>query len=148
MRSKVDAVYKQDQKSYAQNMHNGFRGWLKEKYVKLICLLKGLKSDIEKLTVLPHATTADVFPWQQCVRVRHPKHWAGGRLNNGSHPCCVLYLKCLFTYIKHMSECMRVCKLVIDRYWFFISDTDYLYVYVPDNRYAEPIFIYCYKVNK
>ncbi len=27
-------------------------------------------------------------------------------------------------------------------------DTDYLYVYVPDNRYAEPIFIYCYKVNK
>ncbi len=37
--------------------------------------------------------------------------------------------------------------LVIDRYWFFINDTDYLYVYVPDNRYAEPIFIYCYKVN-
>ncbi len=37
--------------------------------------------------------------------------------------------------------------LVIDRYWFFITDTDYLYVYVPDNRYAEPIFIYCYKVN-
>ncbi len=38
-------------------------------------------------------------------------------------------------------------------YWstdidFFITDTDYLYVYVPDNRYAEPIFIYCYKVNK
>ncbi len=31
---------------------------------------------------------------------------------------------------------------------FFITDTDYLYVYVPDNRYAEPIFIYCYKVNK
>ncbi len=27
-------------------------------------------------------------------------------------------------------------------------DTDYLYVYVPDNWYAEPIFIYCYKVNK
>ncbi len=38
--------------------------------------------------------------------------------------------------------------LVIDRYWFFITDTDYLYVYVPDNRYAEPICIYCYKVNK
>ncbi len=39
--------------------------------------------------------------------------------------------------------------LVIDRYWFFITDTDtdYLYVYVPDNRYAEPIFIYCYKVQ-
>ncbi len=29
-----------------------------------------------------------------------------------------------------------------------ITDTDYLYVYVPDNRYAEPIFIYCYKVHK
>ncbi len=40
--------------------------------------------------------------------------------------------------------------VVIDRYWFFITDTDtnYLYVYVPDNRYAEPIFIYCDKVNK
>ncbi len=40
--------------------------------------------------------------------------------------------------------------LVIDRYWFFITDTDtdYLYVYVTDNRYSEPIFIYCYKVNK
>ncbi len=25
--------------------------------------------------------------------------------------------------------------VVIDRYWFFITDTDYLYVYVPDNRY-------------
>ncbi len=31
---------------------------------------------------------------------------------------------------------------------FFITDTDYLYVYVPDNRYAEPIFIYWYEVNK
>ncbi len=39
-------------------------------------------------------------------------------------------------------------KVVIDRYWFFITDTDYLYVYVPDNRYAEPIFIYCYKVSE
>ncbi len=24
----------------------------------------------------------------------------------------------------------------------------YLYIYVTDNRYSEPIFIYCYKVNK
>ncbi len=40
------------------------------------------------------------------------------------------------------------CRLVIGRYLFFITDTDYLYVYVPDNRYAEPIFIFCYKVNK
>ncbi len=31
---------------------------------------------------------------------------------------------------------------------FFDTDTNYLHVYVPDNRYAEPIFIYCYKVNK
>ncbi len=38
--------------------------------------------------------------------------------------------------------------VVIDRYWFFITDTDYLYVYVPDNRYAEAIFIYCYKVSE
>ncbi len=30
----------------------------------------------------------------------------------------------------------------------FRTDADYLYVYVPDNRYAEPIFINCYKVNK
>ncbi len=37
---------------------------------------------------------------------------------------------------------------MIDRYWFLITDTDYLYVYVPDNRYAEPIFIYCYKVSE
>ncbi len=48
--------------------------------------------------------------------------------------------------------CVCVCMyvLMIDRYWFFITDTDtnYLYVYLPDNRYAEPIFIYCYKVNK
>ncbi len=39
-------------------------------------------------------------------------------------------------------------KLVIDRYLVFITDNDYLHVYVPDNRYSEPIFIYCYKVNK
>ncbi len=32
--------------------------------------------------------------------------------------------------------------------YFFITDTNYLHVYVPDNRYAEPIFIYFYKVNK
>ncbi len=38
--------------------------------------------------------------------------------------------------------------VVINRYWFFITDTDYLYVYVPGNRYVEPIFIYSYKVNK
>ncbi len=31
---------------------------------------------------------------------------------------------------------------------FFITDTDYLYIYVPDNWYAEPIFIYCYKVSE
>ncbi len=37
--------------------------------------------------------------------------------------------------------------VVIDRYWFFITDTDYLYGYVPDNRYAEPIFIYKYFRN-
>ncbi len=43
---------------------------------------------------------------------------------------------------------LRKSKLVIDRYWFFITDTDYFYVYVPDNRYAEPKFIYCYKVHK
>ncbi len=38
--------------------------------------------------------------------------------------------------------------LVIADIDFFITDTDYLYVYVLDNRYAEPIFIYCYKINK
>ncbi len=38
-------------------------------------------------------------------------------------------------------------QVVIDRYWFF-TDTNYLHVYAPDNRYAEPIFIYCYKANK
>ncbi len=37
-------------------------------------------------------------------------------------------------------------RVVIDRYWFFRTDTDTdnLFVYVPDNRYAELIFIYCY----
>ncbi len=34
---------------------------------------------------------------------------------------------------------LQVYYVVIDRYWFFITDTNYLYVYVPDNRYAEPI---------
>ncbi len=44
----------------------------------------------------------------------------------------------------------RCFLLVIDRYWFFITDNDtnYLHVYVPNNRYAELIFIYCNKVNK
>jgi len=27
---------------------------------------------------------------------------------------------------------------------FLINDTYYVLVYVPNNRYAEPIFIYCY----
>ncbi len=44
---------------------------------------------------------------------------------------------------------MKLYKLqVIDRYWFFRTDTDYLNAYVPDNRYAEPIFIYRSKVDK
>ncbi len=30
----------------------------------------------------------------------------------------------------------------------FYNRYRYLYVYVTDNRYSEPIFIYCYKVNK
>ncbi len=51
----------------------------------------------------------------------------------------------IYIYIHAFSRCFY---LVIDRYWFFTTDTDYLHVYVPDNRYAEPIFIYCYKVNK
>ncbi len=43
-------------------------------------------------------------------------------------------------------ESIHRSQVISDR--FFISDTNYLYVYVPDNRYAEPIFIYCYKVNQ
>ncbi len=46
-----------------------------------------------------------------------------------------------------------MCSLIFIT--LFISDrptlifiTDYLYVYVPDNRYAEPIFIYCNKVSE
>ncbi len=34
----------------------------------------------------------------------------------------------------------KVSKLVIDRYLFFITDTNYLHVYVPYNRYAEYLF--------
>ncbi len=54
-------------------------------------------------------------------------------------------------YILIQVVVMTVTKeftLVIDRYWFFITDTDtyYLYVYVPDNRYAEPIFIGIYYI--
>ncbi len=37
--------------------------------------------------------------------------------------------------------------MVIDRYRFFITDTNYLHVYVSDNQYAEAIFIYWYKIN-
>ncbi len=60
----------------------------------------------------------------------------------------ILYF-CLCAYISHLCSSIKFAyRIVIDRYWFFITDTDYLYVYVPDNRYAEPIFIYCYKVNK
>ncbi len=35
-------------------------------------------------------------------------------------------------------------ELMIDRYWFFITDTDYLYVYVPDmqNRYLFTVIKY------
>ncbi len=43
---------------------------------------------------------------------------------------------------------VNVFILVIDRYWFFRTDTDYVHVYVPANRYSEPIFIYCYKVDQ
>ncbi len=41
----------------------------------------------------------------------------------------------------HGNKIKYLLFVVIDRYWFFITDTDYLHVYVPDNRYAEPIFI-------
>ncbi len=44
----------------------------------------------------------------------------------------------------------RPCVSYSDRpILIFITDTDinYLYVYVPDNRYSEPMFIYCYKVH-
>ncbi len=43
------------------------------------------------------------------------------------------------SWAEEMPSTPRVyhCRLVIVRYWFFITDTDYLYVYVPDmqNRY-------------
>ncbi len=42
------------------------------------------------------------------------------------------------------AEPLRTCVWTSER--LFITDTHYLYVYVPDNRYAEPIFIYWYKV--
>ncbi len=58
---------------------------------------------------------------------------------------CLLSLKALPLLVCSLALGLLV---VIDRYRFVITDTDYLYVYVPDNRYAEPIFIYCYKVNK
>ncbi len=41
----------------------------------------------------------------------------------------------LFFYGSYIQTSLGL-KLVIDRYWFFITDTDYLYIYVPDNRYA------------
>lgn len=71
-----------------------YRGWLfkrkkKKRKVKLICILKGLNTDMGKFIVLPTCNkTADVFPWQQCVKVRHCTHWTGGRLN-GIHLCWV-----------------------------------------------------------
>ncbi len=57
----------------------------------------------------------------------------------------LLNLKIVKSHAKELLE-GHLYLLVIDRYRFFITDTNYLYVYVPDNRYAEPIFIYCYKV--
>ncbi len=49
---------------------------------------------------------------------------------------------------KRLLRALIPLVLVIDRYWFFYNRYRYLYVYVTDNRYSEPIFIYCYKVNK
>ncbi len=46
---------------------------------------------------------------------------------------------------------LNVRELISDRpilSFYNDTDTDYLHVYVPDNRYSEPIFIYCYKVNE
>ncbi len=49
----------------------------------------------------------------------------------------------------HCGEDTAVCVTNSDRpILIFYNDTDYLYVYVPDNRYAEPIFIYWSKVHK
>ncbi len=57
---------------------------------------------------------------------------------------CVFILngfRLFFIQTGYLKTCHRLFFI------FFITDTDYLYVHVPDNRYAEPIFIYCYKVN-
>ncbi len=56
-----------------------------------------------------------------------------------------------------------MCVFILNGFRLFFIQTGYLktchrpiliflqpillYVYVPDNRYAEPIFIYCYIVN-
>ncbi len=67
------------------------------------------------------------------------------------YACLFIYLYYLYSKITINYIRIVIKLLVIDRYWFnFITDTDtnYLHVFVPDNRYAEPIFIYRYKVNK
>ncbi len=67
------------------------------------------------------------------------------------YPLCIRSLAAVFLtaiFILNDTLVYTLFLVVIDRYWFFITDTDYLYVYVPDNRYTEPIFIYCYKENK
>jgi len=51
----------------------------------------------------------------------------------------------VYTMLTFMCADLGIDLSLINRYWVFITDTDYLYVYVADNRYAEPIFIYCYK---
>ncbi len=66
------------------------------------------------------------------------------------YPLCICSLAAVFLiaiFILNDTLVYILFLVVIDRYWFFITDTDYLYVYVPDNRYTEPIFIYCYKEN-
>ena len=52
---------------------------------------------------------------------------------------------CVLNLTQHVLS-LKHSPLVIDRYRFFITDTDtdYLHFYVPDNQYAEPIFIYFY----
>ncbi len=44
-----------------------------------------------------------------------------------------------FDYQCGILDVYKVKRLVIDRYWFFRTDTDYLYVYVTDmqNRYMQ-----------
>ncbi len=39
-------------------------------------------------------------------------------------------------------------RVVIDRYWLFYNQYQLFVCLCPDNRYAEQIFIYCYKVHK